>query len=115
MTLTAASTSTNLRKLAVKSQVVCVIKADGYGHGIRRVADALQEADVFAVKSTAAGECSRLSPSGRTLTEGISFKSAKGEGISPAEMRCLFCCFPYREGNAKERTTIKSLIAINNI
>jgi alanine racemase len=35
--------------LAPESKVVCVIKADGYGHGIARVASALSNADVFAV------------------------------------------------------------------
>ncbi|MFT5140572.1 MAG: alanine racemase [Lysobacterales bacterium] len=38
-----------VRNLAPLSKVVCVIKADGYGHGIGRVAHALTGADVFAV------------------------------------------------------------------
>jgi alanine racemase len=38
-----------VRNLAPQSKVVCVIKADGYGHGIERVARALTGADVFAV------------------------------------------------------------------
>lgn len=37
------------RELAPGSQVVSVIKADGYGHGLRRVAQALAETDLFAV------------------------------------------------------------------
>ncbi|MDX1459550.1 MAG: alanine racemase [Xanthomonadales bacterium] len=38
-----------VRKLTGKSRVACVIKADGYGHGITRVASALSETDLFAV------------------------------------------------------------------
>ena len=37
------------RETAPQSKVMAVIKADGYGHGILRVADALRDADAFAV------------------------------------------------------------------
>lgn len=38
-----------VRSLTSDSAVVCVIKADGYGHGIHRVASALADTDQFAV------------------------------------------------------------------
>ena len=38
-----------VRSFAGNSQVACVIKADGYGHGIQRVSRALSAADLFAV------------------------------------------------------------------
>lgn len=38
-----------VRKLAPASKIACVVKADAYGHGISRVADALQAADLLAV------------------------------------------------------------------
>jgi alanine racemase len=38
-----------IRGLTEDCKIVCVIKADGYGHGIARVARALEGADVFAV------------------------------------------------------------------
>ncbi len=41
-----------VRKLASGSQVVSVIKADAYGHGISRVSHALDKTDVFAVATT---------------------------------------------------------------
>lgn len=39
------------RQFAPNSKVMAVIKADGYGHGITRVAEALRSADAFAVAS----------------------------------------------------------------
>jgi alanine racemase len=38
-----------VRGLAKESRIVCVIKADAYGHGIKRVARALDHTDIFAV------------------------------------------------------------------
>ncbi|HHJ38949.1 MAG: hypothetical protein AXA67_10720 [Methylothermaceae bacteria B42] len=38
-----------VRRLAPASKVLAVVKADGYGHGLTRVAGALREADGFAV------------------------------------------------------------------
>ena len=40
-----------VKQLAPNSQIIAVIKADGYGHGIVRVAKALDEADKFGVAS----------------------------------------------------------------
>lgn len=42
--------------LAPHSRVMAVVKADGYGHGLERVALALQAADAFGVASIADGE-----------------------------------------------------------
>src|SRR5699024_1939759 len=38
-----------VRELAPHSQVMAVVKADGYGHGLKEVAKALIEADALAV------------------------------------------------------------------
>ena len=38
-----------VRSFAPQSRIMSVIKADAYGHGMRAVADALQESDAFAV------------------------------------------------------------------
>lgn len=38
-----------VRALAPRSQVMAVVKADGYGHGLERVAQALSTADAFGV------------------------------------------------------------------
>ena len=40
-----------VKQLAPNSQTIAIIKADGYGHGIVRVAKALDEADKFGVAS----------------------------------------------------------------
>lgn len=40
---------TRVKHLAGKSKILAVIKANGYGHGILRVAQALQDADAFGV------------------------------------------------------------------
>ncbi|HET7845666.1 MAG TPA: alanine racemase [Xanthomonadales bacterium] len=45
-----------VRALAPKSRVMAVVKADGYGHGLERVARALADADAFGVASIADGE-----------------------------------------------------------
>lgn len=45
-----------VRELAPKAKVVAVVKADGYGHGLERVAQALEGADAFGVASIADGE-----------------------------------------------------------
>ena len=44
-----------VRELAPRSKVMAVVKADGYGHGLERVAHALQGADAFGVASIADG------------------------------------------------------------
>src|SRR5688572_11518355 len=38
-----------VRELAPASKVMAVVKADGYGHGLERVATALADADAFGV------------------------------------------------------------------
>ena len=43
------------RALAPNAKVMAVVKADGYGHGLERVADALESADAFGVASIADG------------------------------------------------------------
>lgn len=45
-----------IRRLASRSRVMAVVKADGYGHGLERVVLALREADAFGVASIADGE-----------------------------------------------------------
>lgn len=45
-----------IRELAPASRVMAVVKADGYGHGLERVAMALSDADAFGVASIADGE-----------------------------------------------------------
>jgi alanine racemase len=45
-----------IRAAAPRSRVMAVVKADGYGHGLERVAAALAGADAFGVASIADGE-----------------------------------------------------------
>lgn len=40
-----------IRQLAPKSKIIAMVKANAYGHGIKRVAQALSEADAFGVAS----------------------------------------------------------------
>ena len=47
---------TRVRELAPRSRVMAVVKADGYGHGLERVAHALEGADAFGVASIADAE-----------------------------------------------------------
>lgn len=47
---------TRVRALAPRSRLMAVVKADGYGHGLERVAHALRAADAFGVASIADGE-----------------------------------------------------------
>lgn len=57
-----------VRELAPESQVVCVVKADAYGHGLGRVTPALAGADVLAVATTGEAErCRRHGWNGRLL------------------------------------------------
>src|SRR5687768_11324678 len=51
-----------LRDRAPDSQVMAVVKADGYGHGLERVALALQGADAFGV--AALNDAERLRAAG---------------------------------------------------
>jgi len=50
------------RGLAANSKIVAVVKADGYGHGITRVAGALQDTDLLAVATP--GEAAALREGG---------------------------------------------------
>ncbi len=45
-----------IRELAPRSRVMAVVKADGYGHGLERVARALEGADAFGVAAIADAE-----------------------------------------------------------
>ena len=45
-----------VRRLAPQARVMAVVKADGYGHGLERVARALSDADAFGVASIEDGE-----------------------------------------------------------
>ena len=51
-----------VRRTAPQSQIMAVVKANGYGHGLLRVADALKSADGFAVLNI--GEASALRDAG---------------------------------------------------
>ena len=44
-----------VKKIAPRSKVMAVVKADAYGHGLLRVAQALPDADAFAVSSVMEG------------------------------------------------------------
>ena len=52
-----------LRRRAPESRVMAVVKADAYGHGLERCADALSGADAFAVSTFE--EAERLRAAGR--------------------------------------------------
>jgi alanine racemase len=57
-----------VKRLAPLSSVVCVVKADAYGHGLSRVCPALDEADVLAVATTGEGfSCRERGWGGRLL------------------------------------------------
>lgn len=57
-----------VRTLVSESQVVCVVKADAYGHGLSRVCQALQGADILAVATTGEGfSCRQAGWTGRLL------------------------------------------------
>src|SRR5471030_1731598 len=45
-----------VRALAPRSRIMAVVKADGYGHGLERVARALAGADAFGVAALADAE-----------------------------------------------------------
>ncbi|MCB1554044.1 MAG: alanine racemase [Xanthomonadales bacterium] len=45
-----------IRELAPRSRVMAVVKADGYGHGLERVAHALEGADAFGVAAISDAE-----------------------------------------------------------
>ncbi len=73
-----------VRSLAPHSAVVCVVKADAYGHGLPRVCKALGDADVLAVATTGeARTCRDQGWSGRLLLlEGPANPSEFDEAVS---------------------------------
>jgi alanine racemase len=57
-----------VKKLAPRSHVACVVKADAYGHGLSRVCDALNEAELLAVATVGEGRrCRDSGWAGRLL------------------------------------------------
>ena len=74
-----------VRELAPGSKVMAVVKADGYGHGLERVARALQGADAFGVAGIADGQ--RLRAAG--VSQRIVVLSGPDDAADLAEMRRL--------------------------
>lgn len=74
-----------LKELAAGARVMAVVKADGYGHGLERVARALHEADAFGVACIADGQ--RLRAAG--MTQRIIVLSGIDEAADIAEMHRL--------------------------
>lgn len=74
-----------VRELAPRSRVMAVVKADGYGHGLERVALALEGADAFGVAALADAE--RLRSAG--LSQRIVLLSGFDEAADLAALRRL--------------------------
>ncbi len=74
-----------IRDLARGAKVMAVIKADGYGHGLERVARVLADADAFGVAAIADGQ--RLRAAG--FAQRIVVLSGPDEPADLAEMRRL--------------------------
>src|SRR5262245_65982738 len=74
-----------VRARAPRSRVMAVVKADGYGHGLERVARALEGADAFGVAGIADGQ--RLRAAG--VSQRIVVLSGHDEAADLAEMRRL--------------------------
>ncbi|MEO5559954.1 MAG: alanine racemase [Dokdonella sp.] len=74
-----------VRELAPGARVMAVVKADGYGHGLERVARALEGADAFGVAGIADGQ--RLRAAG--VSQRIVVLSGHDESGDLAEMRRL--------------------------
>jgi alanine racemase len=66
-----------IRRLAPHSKVMAVVKADGYGHGLERVARALEGADAFGVAA--------LSDAERLRAAGLSQRIVLLSGIDEAD------------------------------
>jgi alanine racemase len=75
----------HVRKLAGDTKVMAVVKADGYGHGLERVARALADADAFGVASI--GDGLRLRAAG--VRNRIVVLSGPDEPADLAELRRL--------------------------
>ncbi len=76
---------TRVRQLAPQSKVMAVVKADGYGHGLERVARALEGADAFGV--AAMSDAERLRAAG--LSQRIVLLSGFDELSDLAQLRRL--------------------------
>ncbi|HVT32482.1 MAG TPA: alanine racemase [Rhodanobacteraceae bacterium] len=74
-----------VRELAPGAKVMAVVKADGYGHGLERVARALQGADAFGVAGIADGQ--RLRAAG--ISQRIVLLSGFDDPADLAELRRL--------------------------
>ena len=74
-----------VRQLAPHSKVMAVVKADGYGHGLERVAHALEGADAFGV--AALSDAERLRAAG--LSNRIVLLSGFDEPADLAQLRRL--------------------------
>jgi len=74
-----------VRALAPHSKVMAVVKADGYGHGLERVAHALEGADAFGV--AALSDAERLRAAG--LSQRIVLLSGFDEPADLAQLRRL--------------------------
>lgn len=74
-----------LRRLSHGAKVVAVVKADGYGHGLERVARILSDADAFGVAAIADGQ--RLRAAGHQ--QRIIVLSGPDEAADLAELRRL--------------------------
>jgi len=74
-----------VRELAPGAKVMAVVKADGYGHGLERVARALEGADAFGVAGIADGQ--RLRAAG--ASQRIVVLSGPDEAGDLAELRRL--------------------------
>lgn len=74
-----------LKELAGNARVMAVVKADGYGHGLERVARALHQADAFGVACIADGQ--RLRAAG--MAQRIVVLSGIDEAADIAEMHRL--------------------------
>lgn len=74
-----------VRALAPHSRVMAVVKADGYGHGLERVAHALEGADAFGV--AALSDAERLRAGG--LSQRIVLLSGLDEPSDLAQLRHL--------------------------
>lgn len=74
-----------VRELAPMAKAMAVVKADGYGHGLERVALALDNADAFGVAGTADGQ--RLRAAG--VSQRIVVLSGFDDASDLAQMRRL--------------------------
>jgi alanine racemase len=74
-----------VRELAPGAKIMAVVKADGYGHGLERVARSLEGADAFGVAGIADGQ--RLRAAG--ISQRIVLLSGLDDPADLAEMRRL--------------------------